>query len=178
MKDYTGIKNNMLTAIRFCEIKNGRVFWEFNCDCGAFIKQRVDKILSKKPQVTSCGCTRKKSFNDGLNTDDRLINHIYFKYRQSAKRRNYSFELSINFFSVLVKSDCFYCGSKPNRVQYNQSKKRNFIFCNGVDRKNNNIGYTEENCVSCCTICNRAKSNFSFDFFIEWIKNLKSHSKI
>ena len=29
-----------------------------------------------------------------------------------------------------------------------------------IDRKDNSIGYLLENCVSCCFVCNRTKSNF------------------
>ena len=42
-----------------------------------------------------------------------------------------------------------------------------------VDRKNNTIGYTLENSVPCCIICNKGKSTFSYEFFISWIINLK-----
>lgn len=37
-------------------------------------------------------------------------------------------------------------------------------------RKNNSVGYTLENCVPCCGICNKMKMNLDFDTFIEKCK--------
>lgn len=177
MKNYTGLKNNYLIAERFFELKNKKCFWVFKCDCGNEIIQRVDKVLSKSPQVKSYGCTKFKSeYNKEKTLNERLAIHLFYRYRKSAKQRNYSFELSYYFFSQLVSLNCFYCGCQPNRKQYFLYKKEEYVLFNGVDRKDNSIGYTEENCVPCCTICNRVKSDFSFDFFIKWIKNLKNNS--
>jgi len=35
-------------------------------------------------------------------------------------------------------------------------------------------GYTKKNCVSCCKICNRAKSGMGFDDFMSWIRRLQA----
>ena len=46
-----------------------------------------------------------------------------------------------------------------------------FIY-NGIDRKNNGKGYTEDNIVSCCKQCNFAKRNMSYKEFKFWINKL------
>ena len=49
-----------------------------------------------------------------------------------------------------------------------KSKKRlsdHVLECNGIDRVDNNIGYTEENTVPCCEFCNRAKLNNTEEYF-------------
>ena len=43
---------------------------------------------------------------------------------------------------------------------------------NGVDRKDNNLGYTIDNCVPCCHRCNSMKSNLSYQNFIQHISNI------
>ena len=43
-------------------------------------------------------------------------------------------------------------------------------FSNGIDRVNNNLGYSKSNCVACCTFCNYAKSDHSQEEFIFWIQ--------
>jgi hypothetical protein len=46
------------------------------------------------------------------------------------------------------------------------------ITYNGIDRVDSTKGYFNENVVSCCKVCNRAKSNLSLDEFKEWISKV------
>jgi len=77
---------------------------------------------------------------------------MYGGYRWRAKDRGYTFELSFEDFSKLVKQDCFYCGEKPKKY-------------NGIDRKRNKVGYTKKNSVSCCCTCNRMKWDMNIHEF-------------
>ena len=43
---------------------------------------------------------------------------------------------------------------------------------NGIDRIDSNIGYTVNNCVPCCTICNHMKNDLTTDEFYNHIKLL------
>ena len=49
-----------------------------------------------------------------------------------------------------------------------------FIY-NGIDRKNNDMGYRLDNCVSCCTLCNRRKGGMEYAEFITWILKAATH---
>ena len=40
----------------------------------------------------------------------------------------------------------------------------------------NSKGYSLDNIVPCCKICNRAKSDLTYKDFIEWIRRLKNRS--
>ena len=81
--------------------------------------------------------------------------------------------MSFDVFSLLSKSPCKYCGleySKKIEDRQNESKKQkrlsdHVLECNGIDRVDNNIGYTEENTVPCCEFCNRAKLNNTEEYF-------------
>jgi hypothetical protein len=45
----------------------------------------------------------------------------------------------------------------------------------GIDRTNNKLGYTKENCVSCCEKCNIMKKKYSSTEFLEGIKRIYEH---
>ena len=44
---------------------------------------------------------------------------------------------------------------------------------NGVDRVNNDLGYTIENSVTCCSLCNYMKRGMSLSDFIIHINKIK-----
>ena len=46
------------------------------------------------------------------------------------------------------------------------------ITYNGIDRIDSTKGYFNDNVVSCCKVCNRAKSNLSLEDFKQWAANL------
>jgi len=40
------------------------------------------------------------------------------------------------------------------------------------------LGYTSENVVPCCWICNNAKKNLSYDEFRKWITRVALHQQM
>jgi hypothetical protein len=82
------------------------------------------------------------------------------KQNRIHTENDYSFHLTDEEFYKIVKQNCTYCGTKPNSS----------INEGGIDRSDNKIGYTVENAVSCCTICNFIKQNITLDIFREKIK--------
>ena len=111
---------------------------------------------------------------------------LFINYRKGAQKRGLSFDLDDETFRRLTKEDCFYCGQPPAQVAtYRQVYKsvvtvRGSYIYNGIDRRNSKLGYVDENCVSCCGQCNRAKSDMSFEDFMSWIarlsKNINLHT--
>jgi hypothetical protein len=98
------------------------------------------------------------------------FNRIYKYYKKGAKYKYREFFLSKEQFRGLVEKPCFYCGSEP----YNKAITSAGVFTySGVDRVDSGVGYILENVVPCCTVCNRAKSDMSFDNFIWWIERFK-----
>lgn len=183
MKDYKGLKGNMLTAVSFVRRVNNKTFWLFLCDCGKDKITNPCKVLSKNPTCYSCGCKeyRKSTRNRDITIDiERTKKDLFYRYRKSAVKRNYNFELSYKHFISLTKSNCHYCNQKPSREHkfYIKDTIMPSYICNGIDRKNNNEGYIEGNCLPCCTICNRAKNNLEYDSFINWIEHLKKNKSL
>lgn len=80
--------------------------------------------------------------------------------RFDAKKAGYKWELDDLFVFELIRKDCAYCGA-PSLWPKGR---------NGIDRVNAEIGYLQNNCVSCCKVCNRAKYNQTVKEFVEWGK--------
>ena len=76
----------------------------------------------------------------------------------NAKRRGYEFSLSFEDFDAITSRSCFYCGENEKRI--------------GIDRIDNSIGYTKENSVSCCKICNYMKRTMTKEDFLNHIKKI------
>jgi hypothetical protein len=117
-------------------------------------------------------------------------NQVYNNFRSHAKMRGFDFELTMEQAEVLFKSNCYYCGIEPKQVKKHPTGKINpnrkwilknyfvpggdYVY-NGIDRKDNNKGYSLENCVPCCGRCNRAKDTTSYDEFLQYIDRLIQH---
>ena len=87
------------------------------------------------------------------------LKNYYKSYIKDSPKRGYGdFTLDFEAFVSLVTSPCYYC------KYINQEET------NGIDRINNDIGYTKENCVSACWKCNRMKHFYHPLFFIEKCK--------
>ena len=90
-----------------------------------------------------------------------IINDIKFK----AIKRKKDWLLTHQQAFEIIKSPCHYCGIEPNwpngRV--------------GIDRTDNAVGYTFENCAPCCFTCNSAKGIMGKEKFREWIKRIHEH---
>jgi hypothetical protein len=119
-------------------------------------------------------------------------NQVYNNFKYHAKYRGLEFNLTMQQAEVFFKSNCHYCGTEPKQVKKHASAPRNpnrkwslknyfvpggdYIY-NGIDRKDNNKGYTMENCVPCCGRCNRAKDTMSYEEFMQYLNRIFEHQK-
>jgi hypothetical protein len=190
--DITGQKFNRLLAIRFSHIDNKKYsHWVFLCDCGKEVIRDKHSVVREKTK--SCGClhrelaskvgkiTWKKAIKFAhlsIRNADRqlaLLTELLCSYKKTAKDRNYSFDLSIDTFKSLVTSPCFYCGDSLKNIRKDKASTE-ILFYTGIDRLDNSKGYTTENCVPCCRICNGAKSNMTKEEFLNHIEKIYVHS--
>ncbi len=81
-------------------------------------------------------------------------------YKNGAADRELRFDLSDEEFWQLTSGDCYYCGTEPKQLSRKGSVSGAYTY-NGIDRKDNSIGYTMSNCVSCCKVCNFSKRTSS-----------------
>jgi hypothetical protein len=91
---------------------------------------------------------------------------IYCSFRYNASTKKRKFKLSLTQVLNLIYQNCFYCDSPPsNKMRRIGRKCEGYIlYYSGLDRKNNDKGYTKDNVVPCCQRCNAIKSNlFTFE---------------
>ena len=162
-------------------IENNKSKWQCLCVCGKNINVLTGAL--KAGDNKSCGCKTIELMAKSHIVPNGLINKYFYNYKQGAKYRNIDFSILFDEFLLLINNNCFYCGESPSLHEYWKFQKRKsyFLLANGIDRINNNLGYFKDNCVSCCTICNLAKAQYSLQQFQYWISNLikhKSHEKI
>jgi 5-methylcytosine-specific restriction endonuclease McrA len=107
---------------------------------------------------------------------EQYYKRLFWIYKHAAIKRGLLFELTLEQALRLFLGNCHYCGAPPSKGQ--KQIIRNVVTQaskNGIDRKNNKIGYTEKNCVSCCRRCNTMKSNLSYLQFKRIISQIFSH---
>ena len=114
-----------------------------------FIK-RIEHILTFQHLVQGQLCPEVFCDYEGVS---------FSRYKYRAKEKNIYFDITIEYFKqILLDNDCYLCG-KANSSSHQ----------NGIDRFDNNIGYTVENCRVCCANCNYLKKNYSHDELIRKI---------
>lgn len=152
--------------------KSRSLMWKCLCDCGK--TTRVVGSALRRGDIQSCGChNSRRTLPPGESGFNRLLS-IYIA---SAKKRNLVFKLTESEFETLTQGNCFYCGINPSTItqhpQLSSAGKQNACYVyNGIDRVDNTKGYTVDNCVSCCTTCNLAKSEKSADHFLTWLRRI------
>ena len=132
------------------------VLWECKCDCGNTVIVIANNLTSGNSK--SCGCFANELTVERclLPNNEGAFNAVYRDYHWRAIKKGVVFEISKDVFHKLITQECFYCGSPPMKYR-NRSRKKMECVRNGIDRLDNTKGYTEDNVVSCCKHCNKAK---------------------
>lgn len=152
--------------------KNKKQYLLCKCVCGTIKEIRKDCLFDKREskRIKSCGCGKNLNRYIKPKNKESMYNLLYRDCKYSSRYRNLECSLSLKEHTGLVKQNCYYCGSSPTinqRVGKNKKLVGEPIPYNGIDRINSNIGYTLENCVPCCPMCNKMKMDLSTDKFIE-----------
>jgi len=177
--DITEQRFNRLIAIRpTSERQNGKVVWLCKCDCGSIVMTTVSQLRTGK--TGSCGCYRDEKIAE-VNRKPKgeaSFNAVYSNYRYTAKARGLVFRLSKDQLRYLVTQNCFYCGSLPRKYKDGPNRNGNFER-NGIDRIDNEKGYTLDNTVPCCELCNRIKKAMGIGEFLGHINKIaERHSLV
>lgn len=161
---------NKVKVVSFAYAVKSRAFYNTIClECNEFSVRRVDHIKTN-PEFCSY-CKEKRTAKPKV---ESVLTTIYCGYRANAKAKNKEFTLTKSQFEHLISQNCFYCGDAPIESKTSKSSNRTLtkFLHNGVDRKDSNIGYTEENCVACCSMCNLMKNKFTLNDFVNKIKQI------
>lgn len=166
---------NKVKIIEYSHSIAKRHYYNTEClTCGKNSIRRKDHIMTNPSYCNFC--KEKMTAKPKM---ESVINTIYSGYKTNAKSRNLTFELSKDLFKELVSKNCFYCGEEPVESQFSKSRNRTDIkyLHNGVDRLDSSIGYTINNCVPCCIMCNLMKNKFTFVDFLNKIKQIHAYKQ-
>jgi len=190
MKPVTDLTNqvfaNILVMVRVKDFtyfhkksNKTKVYIRYKCSCigcGKTYLKRHDQLLKITEKCRNKYCKFFKVKAPGNSNRDTKtekpsqINYRFRQYRRSANKKGLSFEISLDDFCCLIKANCHYC-STPPLLSTDKKLFKPFHF-NGVDRVDNLKGYTKDNIVTCCKICNYAKRNMTLDAFKTHVKHM------
>jgi predicted protein tyrosine phosphatase len=74
------------------------------------------------------------------------------------------------------KEENLNCDAPPATAAIKTSKE-SVYFYNGIDRRDNSVGYTKDNCVPACTDCNFLKSRLGGEDFMAMVVRIYNHVK-
>jgi hypothetical protein len=105
------------------------------------------------------------------------VTYVYHSILRSARHRAYEFTLSREIVERMIFDSCFYCGkyggNSPTRVG-----KRWILEWNGIDRVDNEEGYTYGNVVTCFGTCNKMKGQLTKDYFLSLVSRIVENQDI
>ncbi len=127
------------------------------CACGYVGRTSARYLLMGRR--TDCGCHNKRNT---LPTGVAEMNRRENLYKRGAEDRNLVWSLTREQFEHLLSSPCFYCSAPP---------------ITGIDRKEPTVGYVLSNCLPCCYVCNRMKSDLTYTAFITRVRAIAEHTK-
>ena len=174
--DLTGQRFTRLVALEQAGFNHrNEILWKCKCDCGGLTTVVGGYLLSTNTK--SCGCYHKirtrSLFKKPLEFTG--AGKVLSSYRKRARESGRVFELDRDYFTDLIQHNCYYCGAVPgNRWKVHETE---FIY-QGVDRIDNAEGYTLDNCVPCCMICNKMKKAMSSKEFLDHIGRIHENCNV
>jgi hypothetical protein len=174
--EIVGKKFGKLTVLEFAYMKNKNSYWKCLCECGReHITSRC--ILKKSNNILSCGCSRIYKYEKG----ETGLKKVYERYKNSCKRENKKFDLTLAEFKKITSQNCTYCGAEPERVATLRFKHDEKFMnhasykYNGIDRTDSTKGYEKENIVPCCHWCNIIKRERTIEEFKNHVDKIYQH---
>jgi hypothetical protein len=146
-----GRRFGKLVVLRLAEISfDWRTSWWVRCDCGK--EKKVIGASLRRGATRTCGC-RLIDWNHGNRI--RPYEALYHLLVRAAHSRSHEIILSYeDFVEFAQQTECHYCGAA---VSFAEFSPRSATY--NLDRKDNSLGYSKENCVVCCWRCNGAKGD-------------------
>lgn len=153
---------------------NRSIAYLCHCLCGN--DRVVEGSILRSGESISCGCyqvdcRRKKPFESLYNrlvrTASKYNHEVQFSYEEFVK---FTCEKTCHYCSGPVEWNAYTSQWEPKRLRrVKDAEPPSRIKHTGynLDRKDNNLGYSVDNCVVCCGWCNRTKGDrFTYEEFM------------
>lgn len=141
------------------------------CLCGGEWRGRAGGL--KRGNTKSCGCL-PHGIKPQPDREASALRALLRNYQRHAIRRKHVWELTSENFETLIRRNCYYCGSPPSsvcrKIPRGPRKTGSAVTYNGLDRKDNALGYTAQNVVPCCAHCNYSKRTLSAQAFLDRVR--------
>lgn len=183
-KDLTDKVFGRLTVLRHVDwyinpsTKKRAAKWECICICGNKIVTLGSSL--SYGATTSCGCLKVENINKLIVKQTKKkgvasFNKLFRNYKQGAKDRKLCFNLTKEQFKKIVKSNCSICGIEPKQIIKDKTTNGPFIY-NGIDRIDNKVGYTLDNCRPMCKTCNFSKRDLTEVEYQQWLTRIRGYN--
>jgi len=131
------------------------------CSCGEEIHLRKSDIKKVSGKCRNCA-DKTAALLRGQKNRKEPFRALYTTFCYRAKREGKQTVLSFeNFLEFTKIKNCHYCNESVFWAEHNLNQNGSSY---NLDRKNNKLGYSTDNCVVCCWRCNESKKdNFSYE---------------
>jgi 5-methylcytosine-specific restriction endonuclease McrA len=181
--DRTGQKFGRLTVVSYAgtvlrgKDKKSNATWLCKCDCG---KEKTTSAHALAHGLTkSCGCLHIENAHKNVKKagpaawkakslpfGEAIRNEVIYSYKDHAKGRGHDWLLTDEIATLMIAGNCHYCGIEPSTIRSKIQHHRTNVFkYNGIDRMDNEKGYTADNVVTCCELCNYSKRSLTYKEF-------------
>lgn len=160
--------------------RDGSALFRCKCSCGNIHELRGCCLTGSRPlHCRKCGYTAhlKKVHDKNKKPEgESACLAAYQCYRNScARKRNIPWDISYDEWKSISTQACHYCGCPPSNGTGKAGKRNGKYVYNGMDRVNNDAGYTLSNVVPCCKRCNHAKCDQTVEQFLTWAAAIHRH---
>jgi hypothetical protein len=98
--------------------------------------------------------------------EERYLKYRWNEFNRNASKRKGSIQILKEQWHQIVRQPCYLCGFIPEG-----------FLINGLDRVDNENGYTPENIKSCCFKCNKLKLNWEITEFLDQVKKIEAYQQ-
>ena len=135
-------------------------YWKVRClSCG--LESTREQGYLRKRVCHKC-YIHKRRFDEKPKRAKRSAHVVFVSTQHGAYNRRLEFSLTELDVEEIISKPCSYCGIEE------------YI---GIDRFKNDVGYTKNNSVPCCKICNNAKGTQSPLEFGAWLDRVHDHMR-
>lgn len=156
--------------------QNKTSYYQCVCDCGNIdVLVRRNRLVDGETQ--SCGCLAiEKTIERSWKGHEEISGKYWYDLNRNAKYRLIEFSITIeNAWEKFVEQgkQCYFTGET---LCFAKGKKDKTTQTASLDRLDNSLGYTKENCCWVHKTVNRLKNDFVVDEFLLWCKKITEYN--
>lgn len=147
-----------------------RKMFKVKCDCGEIFS--ASGTLMRRNKITSCkNCSFTNRSKMSIKTTQ---NQMVFAKRvlNRCNTKHIDVAITADEYIEKAKMNCHYCNAEPMPANGTARLGEGLLKIHGLDRIDSSLGYTNENTVSCCIICNTMKASLSTNEFLLHINKI------